>query len=209
MIKRQSILYLLMLLVLTSCQSQDPRNKNNDFSDVKKLDTHYSSKEIGWTISLPPGWERMSVAETQRIESKGQKAMEKSLDRSIDKSGLKHLLFIKKNQPNIFQASMEPFPMDSIKWKENDSFLKSVIYNTYNEQGVRADSSETTLITIDGLNFHTYKMTLYDPKGSVLIRQQIYNRLINGYSFGASITYNKEEYKKEVEKCLLSSTFKR
>jgi len=197
---------LLLLTVLVSCKT-DP-NKQIDEGEI--TENTYNSKEIGWTMNIPNGWDVTHKSILDRRTKKGLDAIGETAGIDIDASGLKQLLNFQKNKYNIFQSTSEAFELEyEGEWEENNRGLKEVIYNTYLQRGIKTDSTETKIIEIDGLKFHSYEFTIYSPKGDVIINQVMYSRFINGFDFGVNINYNNESDKKEMLKVWLNSKFKK
>lgn len=194
-------------LSLTSCGQVDP-NKNIDEGKVEG--NVYTSEEIGWTIEIPKGWTVIDKEKTKEINEKGLKALEETMEGEIDYSGLKNLISLQKDQFNIFQSTSEPFKLEyEGEWEENNSALKEIIYTIYLNQGMKTDSSATTIEKIDGLDFHKYSFTIYSPKGEVILKQIMFSRLINGFDFGVNINYNNEKDRDELLKVFRNSKFKK
>lgn len=194
-------------LSLTSCGQVDP-NKNIDEGKVEG--NIYTSKEIGWTIEIPKGWTVIDKEKTQETNEKGLKAIEETIDGQVDYSGLKNLISFQKNQFNIFQSTSEPFELEyEGEWEENNAALKEIIYTTYLNQGIKTDSSATTVEKIDGLEFQTYSFTIYSPKGEVILKQIMFSRLINGFDFGVNINYNNDKDRDELLEVFRNSKFKK
>ena len=194
-------------LLLSSCGQVDP-NKNIDEGKVEG--NIYTSQEIGWTIEIPKGWTVIDKEKTKEINEKGRKAIEETLDGEIDYSGLKNLISFQKNQFNIFQSVSEPFELEyDGEWKENNAALKDLIYSTYENQGIKVDSTATKIETIDGLDFQSYSFTIYSPNGDVILRQIMFSRLINGFDFGVNINYNNDKDRDELLRVFRNSKFKK
>jgi len=193
------------IFILFSCKQIDP---NKQVDEGKFEANVYSSAEIGWTITIPENWKIISRAQSDKFEQKGLDVMEEMVDGEIDTSGLKNLLGFQKNQFNIFQSTSEPFELEYPgEWEENNALLKEFLYQTYANQGIKVDSSETTIIKIDGLDFHSYKFIIYNPQGEVILNQLLYGRWVNGLDFGVNINYNNEADKKEMLDAWLQSKF--
>lgn len=170
----------------------------------------YSSDEIGWTMEIPSGWNIIDLEQTKKTNQVGLKALEETLNSDVDISQLKQLLALKKNSFNIFQSSSEPFNLEyEGEYEENNGTLKKIMYETYQNQGIKADTSSTTIENIDGYNFLTYSFTLYGRKNEIILTQILYSRLINGFDFGAFINYNNENDKNELLKAFRSSKFRK
>lgn len=196
-----------LAVTLASCGQFDP-NKNIDEGKVEG--NIYTSEEIGWTIEMPKGWTVIDKEKTKKTNEKGLKAIEETIDGKVDYSGLKNLISFQKNQFNIFQSTSEPFKLEyEGEWKKNNAALKEIIYTTYRNQGIKTDSSATTIEKIDGLEFHKYSFTIYSPKGEVILKQIMFSRLINGFDFGVNINYNNDKYRDELLKVFRNSKFKK
>lgn len=194
-------------IILISCGEVDP-NKNIDEGKVDG--NFYTSNDIGWTIEIPKGWKIVEKEKTQEMNERGFKALEETLENEIDYSGLKNLISFQKNQFNLFQSSSEPFNLEyEGEWDDNNAALKEIIYSTYENQGIKVDSSTTKIENIDGLDFQTFSFTLYGSKGEVILKQIMYSRLINGFDFGVNINYNNDQDRDELLKVLRNSKFKK
>ncbi len=197
---------LLFSTVLFSCKT-DP---NKQIDEGKITENIYHSEEIGWTMEIPKGWHVTHKSDLDKRTKKGLDAIGETAGIEIDASGLKQLLNFQKNQFNIFQSTSEPFEEEyEGEWEENNIGLKELIYRTYLEKGIRADSTETRTIKIDGLEFKSSEFTIYSPKGEVVLNQILYSRLINGLDFGVNINYNNESDKKEMLEAWSNSKFKK
>ncbi len=194
-------------IILTSCGEVDP-NKNIDEGKVDG--NFYTSNDIGWTIEIPKGWKIVEKEKTQEMNERGFKALEETLENEIDYSGLKNLISFQKNQFNLFQSSSEPFDLEyEGEWDDNNAALKEIIYSTYENQGIKVDSSTTKIENLDGLDFQTFSFTLYGSKGEVILKQIMYSRLINGFDFCVNINYNNDQDRDELLKVLRNSKFKK
>lgn len=196
-----------IFVTLTSCGQVDP-NKNIDEGKVEG--NIYTSEEIGWTIEIPKGWTVVEKEKTREINEKGLKALEETIDSKIDYSGLKNLISFQKHQFNIFQSTSEPFEFEyEGEWEENNAAIKEIIYFTYENKGIKVDSTATKIETIDGLDFQTYSFTIHNPKGEIILKQIMYSRLINGFDFGVNINYNNDKDRDELLKVFRNSKFKK
>lgn len=168
----------------------------------------YCSNEIGWTITVPDGWKIVDKEKTQELTEKGVKALEKTIDGEIDFSRLKNLINFQKDQFNFFQSTSELFAIEYPgEWEENNSTLKEIIYTTYQNQGIKTDSSITGIENIDGLDFYTYSFTIYSTDGKIILKQLMYSRLINGLVFGVNINFNNKKAKDEMLSAFRNSKF--
>lgn len=200
------LIALLLLTVFVSCKN-DP---NKQIDEGRITENTYNSKEIGWTMDIPNGWDVTLKSILDKRTKKGLDAINETTGVEIDVSGLKQLLNFQKNKYNIFQSTSEPFELEyEGEWEENNAGLKELIYSAYLQRGIKTDSTETKIIEIDGLKFQSYGFTIYSPKGDVILNQIVYSRLINGFTFGVNINYNNESDKKEMLDVWLNSKFKK
>ena len=198
---------LVILILLTSCK----KNNSNEHIDEFNSDSNiYNSKEIGWTITIPNDWKVTTKKQSNKDTNKGKEIIENQIGSEINISGLKNLIGFQKNAFNRFQSTSQPFEIEYPgEWEENNVLLKKLMYDTFTEQEMKIDTSATTVVKIDGLDFQTYEFTIYAPDGKEIIRQQIYNRLINGFDFAVNINYNNEADKKEMVDAWVNSKFKK
>jgi len=199
--------FLIILFSISSCRQIDP-NKQIDEGKVDK--NIYTSENIGWTIEIPDGWTIVEKDKSEEYDNKGLKAIGEVTDGEIDISGLKHLISFQKNQFNIFQSTSEPFKTEyDGEWEVNNAGLKKIMYSAFLNQGIKVDSSATSTVKIDGLDFRYFSFTIYGPKGDIILNQSMYSRLMNGQDFGVNINYNNEKDKMEMLTAWKNSKFKR
>jgi len=161
-------------------------------------------------MQIPAGWTILSSKEVNRHEDKGKELLTETIGEDIGFEGLKNLLHFQKDRFNIFQSTAEPFTIEyEGEWSENNQALKEVIIETYNNQGIKTKSTAIRKENIDGLTFEVYDISLIDPKGKVVITQTMYSSLINGYDFGANMTYNSDENRDVMLNAWRNSKFKK
>ena len=195
-----------LFVSLAACGQTDP---NANIDEGKIEGNLYTSKEVGWTLEIPTGWSIVEKEKREATDQKGLKALEEVAGK-IDYSGLRHLISFQKNRFNIFQSTSEPFKVEyEGEWEKNHAALKEVIYLAYANQGIKADSSATTIEKIDGLDFQAYTFTIYSKNGNAILKQIMYGRLINGLDFGVNINYNNEQDKEEMLAVWKKSKFKK
>lgn len=204
---KTTFLITLTILALTSCKPSDP---NKSVEEGKVEGNIYTSKEIGWTMEIPQGWKVIDKEKSEEFQEQGKKALENNTDATVDLNGLKMLISFQKDQFNIFQSTSEAFNLEyEGQWEENNAATKAIIYATYVNMGIQADSTATKTVTIDGLDFQTYTFAIRDPEGNVIMTQTMFTRYINGFGFGANINYNNEKDRDEMFKAFLNSKFEK
>lgn len=206
----KKILFTIVLSISLALATRGQVDPNKNIDEGKIEGNTYTSNEIGWKMEIPKGWSVIEKEKTKENNEKGLKALQETMDAEIDYSGLKNLISLQKDLFNIFQSTSEPFKVESEgEWEENSAALKEIIYLTYLDQGIKADSSATTTEVIDGLEFQKYSFTIYSPKGKFILSQIMYSRLINGFDFGVNINYNNDKYRDELLMAFRNSKFKK
>jgi len=192
-----------VFVVLTACGPVDP-NKQVDEGTVKG--ETYTSEEIGWTVEIPSGWSITLKDQMEETTELGQEYVEE-LGVEFDVSGLKHLIGFQKDRFNMFQSTSEPFDLEyEGEWEANNATLKDVIYSAYAKQGIQVDTSSSK-VTVDGLEFEGFHITMYGPEGNVVFYQDMYSRYINGFDFAVNLNYNNEEHKEAMLNAWMNSKF--
>ena len=195
---------ILFLAVFISCKT-DP---NKQIDEGKITENTYQSEEIGWTMEIPKGWTITNKNIVRKRTENGSKILTETMGVEFDTSGLKQLINFQKDRFNIFQSTSEPFELEyEGEWEENNAGLKQLLYIAFEEKGIRADSTATSIVTIDGLEFQSYAFTIYGSKGDVILNQILFSRWINGFDFGVNINYTNEEAKAEMLTAWLNSKF--
>ncbi|WP_430965277.1 hypothetical protein [Spongiimicrobium sp. 2-473A-2-J] len=197
------IITLLALIILISCKT----NPNKQIDEGKITESTYHSNEIGWTMEIPTGWNVTHKSVSDERTEKGLEAIKESAGIDYDATGLKQLLNFQKDRFHIFQSTSEPFEIEyEGEWEDNNEGLKQLLYETYESRGIKIDTSSSTK-KIDNLNFEVFHITMYGPDGKIILYQDMYSRLINGFDFGVNLNYINEKEKNEMMKVWKESKF--
>jgi hypothetical protein len=139
---------------------------------------------------------------------KGKKLIEKTYEGEVDASGLKQLLNLRKDRFNSFLSTMEHYDAGGAgSYEEYNQKLYQVMKDTYAAQGMKVEYSEDSA-SVDGLLFNVFTSRIYNKEGTAVILNQImYSRLINGYDFGMTISYNSQTAHDELDKMIHHSRF--
>ena len=202
--KRLAFLLLIFISILFSCGQRDP---NKQIVDGSIKGDFYTSSDIGWTIEIPKGWRIMSKDKITKDHKKAMESIESTVQTEIDISTFKQLVNFQKDQFNIFNSNSEAFKIEyDGEWEDNYRNNIQILYETYLDQGFNVDTS-STFVRIDNLKFNVFKIKLYDPKGNVILYQDMYTRLINGFQMGVVISYNNDIDKRTMMKVWQNSKF--
>lgn len=182
---------------LMACQSPSPQQE-------KPVEQTYTNKEIGWTITIPSGYRLLSKAKIEVNDERGKAAINKVYEGEMSTETLQHLVSFQKNQLNVFDSTIEPYEEKVAgEYETNNKALRELIFDTYHNQNIRADTSSGKE-TIQGHVFNTFYIKVYGPSGDVLMHQVMYSTMRKGYDFGVNINYNNEK-----DKQLMMDAFKR
>ncbi len=196
---------ILTLLLFASCSGSDP---NEQIDEGNVSDGIYTSPEIGWTINIPSGWTVVSRKKMDEMHSVGEQAIKDTLEDDINIEGLKYLISFQKNQVNIFQSTSQPFKNTyEGEWQETNKGVKGILLKTLRNQGLQVESTETRTEGIDGVSFQVFDIFISSPEGNHIAKLTMYASLINGFDFGANITYDNEAYGTAMLTALKNSKF--
>ena len=180
-------LIILIILPFYGCNSQ-----KTDRAEYKI----YEDTVTGWTTRYPTSFKLMTTEEINKLEGRGQTAMEETLDGELILTH-KNLLWLTKDQFNSFTSNSQPYDttVDG-PYNESQGLLYQALEETYTNQGIQFDVKYGT-VKIDNLDFSTMETILYTPdRKKVLMTQIMYDRLINGdISLTLNINYNNEKDK--------------
>lgn len=203
--KFRPLLILLSSLSILACNSSPKKE-----SQVEKIPLQtYTSSEIGWTMTIPQGFNLVGQAKIKASEEKGKEAIGKVYNGELKMDSLMHLLNFQKNQLNLFGATLERYvekrPGD---YQRNNEQLKKLLFDTYAKQKIKVDTS-SAIEHIQGHDFHAFYVKIYGPSGAPIMNQILYGTMIKGYDFGVSINYDNEIDKKLILDAFKQSKFEK
>ena len=180
-------LFLLIIAPLYSCNSQS----SNDV-EYKK----FEDLGTGWTTTYPFSFRVMTQEEIDKLEGRGQKALESTIDAKLELLH-KNLLWLKKDQFNSFTSNSQAF--DTIadgSYEDSQEIIYQTLEEAYRSHGIPFDVKYGKT-KIDNLEFSTMETTVYTPdRKNILMTQILYDRLINGViSLTLNVNYNNEKDK--------------
>jgi hypothetical protein len=188
----KQVLLFILPLFLFSC-SGEPKKQVDE--GVVTGET-YESKEIGWSIVIPAGYNIVSKDKLVANDEAGREAIEKASGVVIDAKQLKHLISIQKDPFNVLAATSEPYKEEyEGEYMETNRQVMDLIYQTFVSQGIQADTASGTEM-IQGLKFNTFYATIFSQEGDTIMNQVLYSTLRNGFDFGVNINYNNTADKK-------------
>jgi hypothetical protein len=213
MMKKRS-LFIAIAAICISCnqRKQSLEEKQGEIENGKIDESYaYESKEVGWTTLLPKDWNVITRKESKAINEKGKKEVEKTTGIKIDASDLMELVNIKKDVFNSFLSTMQHFDEKTDgSYEETNKSTQQLILNTYKGKGIKVDSKEGKE-SIGGLEFYTFFVSIHAPgadSNKIILTQEMYSRLQNGYDFSMTLNYNDEKDSAILQDILKNSTFR-
>lgn len=200
------LLPILLFVFVISCKEK-PKDPNAQVDEGSFTGETYTSRDIGWTIEIPKGFTVTSKDQVDAQEKKGLKMIENATNTQINTRELKNLLSFSKNKFNLLTSTSQPFQESyEGEYEANIRAMPALLYQTFAAQGVRTDTA-TGSEKIQGLDFRTVYTTVYGKDGNVILRQNIYTRLMKGYDFNVVISYNNEDDKDAMVNTFRKSKF--
>ena len=192
------IIYLsFIVFISTICQGQKESGK-------------LYFKEIGWTITLPEGYNVLDSTVEAATLSRGKKAIEESNNLQFDVSDLKTLVSASKSQFNYFSSTITPFDaLEDGDYQENNQEAKDIMFVTFTDQipNAKIDSLSTSTI-IDGLSFDKFQLKIL-LVNDITMTMIMLNRIHKNYDFGITYLYLDETTRGEIENMLFTSKFEK
>ncbi|RZK56627.1 MAG: hypothetical protein EOO87_04970 [Pedobacter sp.] len=164
----------------------------------------YKNEEIGWEIEIPLGFNMISQARIDANDKLGKEAIGKVYDGDVKVDSLKHLLSFNKNRFNLFDSTIEPYTEEKPgEYEANNLLIKKLIFDTYNKQGIKIDTSSNK-VEVSGKQFFAFYIKVYGPNGTLVLNQVMFNKAIKNHDFGVNITFNNA-----IDSALLIDAFKK
>lgn len=168
--------------------------------------THYNER-FKWTITVPDGFEEVSAAEWERLQNRGEDAIEQTIgDEMINLT--KTIFVLRNGNFNYLESNYQPFdPEVDGDYLSSCKLVNEVLYETLRMQMPQANLDSTASVeTISGLQFQVFKVEVELPN-AVVLRTIMYSRLFDKNEFTVNITYVDGKMGEMMLSALRSSTF--
>lgn len=181
-------------IILLSCKEKVSSNEPSELADDFFHYYTYEAKEIGWEIEIPGYLKLISSEEADTLHKKGKTSLENDSKTEVAIKSVKNLLGFHLNESNLFRSHLGPSGMATKgAWKKMNCSNKLELYTTYRNLGFLVDSSKTTVVDVNELEFASYDLTLYYDTAHKKVQNQLfYISWIDQRSFTATITTTKE-----------------
>ena len=166
----------------------------------------FTSKELGWSITIPEGWEDISEETLKQYEQKGQEMVKQSGNAPVDMSKVRMLAMFRNGRLNSFQSTIEPMT-GGFTLEQTFRHGTRLIYEMLQSQGLTADTS-TGKETINGREYLVLNTTLSTAQAKNIAQQTMYYRQIGMQVFTAAMLYNSETNKNALMNAFKNSAWK-
>ncbi len=122
--------------------------------------------ELGWTITIPEGFEAVNEAEWSKIEDKGVKAIEETHGEELINQTT--TLFAYRNaQFNVFESNYQPFDENvDGDWVASCKVVNAIVFETFEAQMPNIPIDSTSSVErIAGREFQTFMVKINLPNG--------------------------------------------
>lgn len=194
----------IALFVLGACGGPTKKDYSKEVDEGTFDGNKYTSQALGWTMEFPDNW---IVTTKSSLESLDERSKASVNDTTSNMSGIKRTLAFQKNFDNNFQSSWENFSGDEAKYKRIVANNHVMIYTNYLERNMYTDTIPGKL-TVSGVTFDTYEVSLNDKEAKVFATQLLMNALVKGKFMTVTISYNNNADKQKMLGLFKKSTFK-
>lgn len=192
------------LFLVSACGGPTKKDYSKEVDEGTFDGNKYTSQALGWTMEFPDNW---TITSKSSLESLDERSKESVNDTTSDMQGIKRTLAFQKDFDNNFQSSWEAFSGDEAQYKRIIANNHLMIYTNYLDRKMYTDTVAGKL-TVSGVTFDTYEISLTDKKTTVFATQLLLNSLVKGKFMTVTINYNNEADKKKMLDLFKKSTFK-
>ena len=194
---------ILFIFVIFSfgCNSNDKKI----ITSGEIINRTYYSRDLDWKIQIPKNYTVDTNEQKENSENRRNKNFKtpKGLRNIPTKL---NLITFRKNQDNFFSSSLNSMDKNNLTYKELQEGIVESINLTYSSLKHTKHQLETSEIKIGEIIFNRIQIKVFKKTtGDLIIKQDIYNSLVDNKVFSASINYNSELEKEIMEKAFFES----
>lgn len=173
-----------------------------------KRSTTYEFKEVGWTVTIPPGFEVIDSSGTKKMMGEGKAMIEKAAGKKLDMSSTRTLIMAKEPSGPSFNATITRIdPTHSGGYAAGYQAGKDLLYKALCKQMPNATiGSVSDVAKVGGLDFDRYHL-IVSIDGKVIYDLIQLSKIYKTYYFVMNCLYNDPASKTEVEGILASCKF--
>jgi|GEM_PF-3003029 len=191
----------IFVIFLFGCKSNDKKI----ITSGEIINRTYYSHDLDWKIQIPKDY----TVDTNEQKENSENSRNKNFKTP---KGLRNiptklnLITFRKNQDNFFSSSLNSMDKNNLTYKELQEGIVESINLTYSSLKHTKHQLETSEIKIGEIIFNRIQIKVFKKTtGDLIIKQDIYNSLVDNKIFSASINYNSELEKEIMEKAFFES----
>lgn len=193
----------IALFVIGACGNPAKKDYSKEVDEGTFDGNKYTSQALGWTMEFPDNWIITTKSSLESLDERSKA----SVNDTSNMSGIKRTLAFQKNFDNNFQSSWEEFPGDETAYKRIIANNHAMIYTNYLERNMYTDTVPGKL-TVSGVTFDTFEVSLNDKEAKVFSTQLLMNALVKGKFMTVTISYNNNADRDKMLGLFKKSTFK-
>lgn len=153
---------------------------------------NFKSNKLGWEISMPEDWPRVTPEEQEEIRQAGEMEFDENGVKTATKEVLREMIGYKKDDYNNLFITVEQFPAEyKGKEKEYYAYMLKELNTTLTQAGLEVKSDETDQAVADK-KFHKIHTQIF-AGGNEVLQQEIYSRVEKDLVWSAVMTYNNDD----------------
>jgi len=206
-----SMVMMLILVLATACSGS--KAKTIDVGTT--ANGTYTNDYFGISLNFPTEWEFKNEEEMQELAEAGQELIagdDASKKKKLDLASVKTLNLLVASKYPIGGEQVGPSIMsvaEKVSKLQGISSGKDYLEASKKlmvESQLPYQFKEITTVTVGGKEFHVMEVSI--DTGAMVVTQNYYSRIIEGYAFNLITTYENEESKAETDKIIGSVAFK-
>lgn len=173
-------------------------NSDHSESTTKSKDTTYVYRPLKWEIKIPDGYEILTKNDEKRLNDRGLKAMRETVGNEFEVQLFNDLISFRKDKINVFLSNSQLIDsVDFPSYSEIHAGVVDIVIKTYQRHGIKVNHKRSVEL-VDDIEFTKDDFELLTADGKYFINQVMYTRLFDTIELTVTITWNNEEYGREM-----------
>jgi hypothetical protein len=167
-------------------------------SKTKSKDSTYVYGPLKWELKIPDGYEILTKNDEERMTERGIKAMRETVGEEFEVQPFYDLISFRKDKMNIFLSNSQV--IDSVEfpsYSEVHDGVVDVIMKTYEGRNIKVNHKRSVEL-IDNIEFTKDDFELLTADGKYFMNQAMYTRLFDAIELTVTITWNNEDFGREM-----------
>ena len=182
---------------------------DNSESRTKSKDSTYVYGPLKWEIKIPDGYEILTKNDEERMTETGIKAMRETVGKEFEVQPFYDLISFRRDKMNVFLSNSQL--IDSVEFTSYSEVHEGVIdimIKTYEGRKIKVNHTRSVEL-IDNIEFTKDDFNLLTADGKYFMNQAMYTRLFDVIELTVTITWNNENFGREMVDSWESSKFGR